>query len=122
MNSALSKKISLTVEWVPRRFIRTADALSKLPDHDDWETTFYFFNELSALWGPFDIDRFADQDNAKVGRFNSKFHCPGTEHVNAFTTSWGKLNNYIVPPVSSVPRVLRHMEASGSHGILIVPY
>ena len=51
------RRISLTVEWIPRRFIQTADALSKLPDYDDWETTWDFFNELSELWGPFDIDR-----------------------------------------------------------------
>jgi hypothetical protein len=71
-----AQSIRLEVVWTPRRSIQTADALSKLPDHDDWETSPSFFEELDALWGPHDVDRFADDSNAKVSAFNSKFYCP----------------------------------------------
>ena len=38
-----SLEVSLTVKWVPRENIQIADALSKIPDHDDWEVTPQFF-------------------------------------------------------------------------------
>ena len=113
--------VLLEVIWTPRRYIAFADSLSKLPDYDDWETSPGFFEELSALWGPFEVDRFADQDNHKLPVFFSKFHCPGSQGVNAFSVSWAGKFNYLVPPVSMIPRVLRHLEASGGSGVLVAP-
>ena len=56
-------------------------------DYDDWRTTTEFFDFFNALWGPFTIDRFADNENSQLPRFNSKFYCPGTEGVDAFSLS-----------------------------------
>ena len=121
-NFCRKRKIESTVDWIPRENITFVDALSKIPDHDDWQTTTSFFNELTSVWGPFDIDRFADEENTKLSRFNSKFYCPGTENVNAFSTPWRGWNNFLVPPVAKVPRVIHHMEASRAKGVLIVPH
>lgn len=121
-NHCVALGISLTVQWVPRESIQLADTLSKIPDHDDWETTPAFFEELTRLWGPFEVDRFAGPGNAKLPRFNSKFHCAGTEQVNAFSVSWKGCSNYLVPPVSAVPRVIEHMAACGAPGVLVAPF
>ena len=41
------------------------------------------------LRGVHSIDRFADNYNSHLPRFNSRFACPGAEAVDAFTVDWG---------------------------------
>ena len=114
--------IDLKVFWVPRDSISYTDFLSKQQDYDDWQTTKFFFDLLNHKWGPFTVDRFADNENAKVARFNSKFYCPSSEAVDAFSCSWAGENNYLVPPVHLIPKVLQHMEFYRATGVLVVPY
>ena len=114
--------IKLLVEWVPRELNEYADYLSKIVDHDDWVTTSIFFKYLEEKWGPHTIDRFASSSNTKLKRFNSKFLCPNTEHVNAFSISWEGENNYLVPPVTYIPKILAHMQACQAKGTVVVPY
>ena len=113
--------ISFSIKWIPREFLSFADMLSKQPDYDDWETTPEFFDYISSIWGPFSIDRFADDSNHKLQRFNSKYYCVDTEGVDAFRFSWENENNFLVPPVYLVPRVLKHMECFRAKGVLVVP-
>ena len=117
-----ARRVTLKVQWVPRESIQYADHLSKLIDHDDWRTTPRLFNLLNERWGPYTVDRFADSSNTKLLRFNSKFLCPNTEQVDAFSSAWTGENNYLVPPVSMIPRVLTHMEGCGATGTLVVPF
>lgn len=65
-------KISLDVQWIPRSENDKADFLSKIIDHDDWEVTVEFFDFVSFMFGPFTVDRFAN-NNRKLVRYNSKF-------------------------------------------------
>ena len=53
--------------------------------------------------------------------FYSKFWCPGCEGVDAFSASWGGVNNYLVPPIFLVARTLAYLETSRAHGTLIAP-
>ena len=99
----IKHSIVLQVKWIPRHKSQIADALSKSYDFDDWETTDTLFHYLNSLWGPFTIDRFADNKNAKLKKFNSKFCCPDTSHIDAFTIGWENGNNYLVPPTYLVP-------------------
>ena len=73
-------------------------------------------------WGPFTIDRFADSSNSHLPWFSSKFACPGTEGIDAFTQFWGADNNYLVPPVSRVSQVIHHMEYCKATGVLVIPF
>ena len=115
--------IVLQVKWIPRYKIQIADALSKSYDFDDWETTDTLFHYLNSLWGPFTIDRFADNKNAKLKKFNSKFWCPDdTSQVDAFTIGWENDNNYLVPPNYLLPRVIKHLQSSKGQGTLVVPF
>ena len=41
------------------------------------------FDLISNLYDPFKIDRFADNLNHRVEKFNVKYHCPRISHVNA---------------------------------------
>ena len=116
-------KIDLEVSWISRRFNVSADFISKLVDTDDWEITTELLGIVSRAWGPFSIDRFASYDNAKCERFNSKYHVPGSEAVDAFTQDWRFENNLWVPPVKDIIRVLTIVKyIQGIRGVLIVPY
>ena len=114
-------QIDLHTVWVPREFNEEADALSKTLDYDDWMTSVAFFNHVNDLWEPFTIDRFASCKNTKTPRFNSKYWTPQCEAVDAFTQDWENEENWLVPPVSLVPRVIRHAERCFAKGALIVP-
>ena len=77
---------------------------------------------LDAYWGPHTADRFTDNYNVHLGRFNSRFWCPGTEAVDAFTVNWENENNWWCPPIYLILRVLRHAKVCNSVGTLIVPF
>ena len=114
--------IKLDVVWIPRDQNKTADYLSKCIDKDDWEITTTLFDKLNTLYGPFTIDRFASNRNTKTLRFNSKYLCPNTEAVDAFTQNWESENNLLVPPVGDICRVIKYFENKHVSGTLLVPY
>ena len=70
---------------------------------------------------PHRVDRFASCNNAQLPCFNSRHWSPGTEAIDAFTSHWGGENNWWCPPISLVPRVIRHAQACGAIGTLVVP-
>jgi len=114
--------ISLLAMWIPRELNAQADGISKFVDYDDWTTTPEFFAYLDNIWGPYTVDRFANSDNRRLSRFNSRFFVPGTEAVDAFSISWAGENNWLVPPVHCVIRVMKHMISCRASGTLVVPY
>jgi hypothetical protein len=73
------------------------------------------------VWGPFTIDRFANGNNTKLTRFNSKFSDPLTEDVDAFTFDWPRDNNWLVPPVSLIAHTIKHVQLCKTVGTLLVP-
>ena len=79
------------------------------------------FQFIAHHFGPFTIDRFADNNNSKLKRFNSKFYCPGTENVNAFTEDWSKDNNWLCPPIALVGSTIKHLKLCKASGTLLVP-
>ena len=99
-----------------------ADALSKSYNFNDWETTDTLFDYLNSLWGPFTIDRLADNKNAKLKKFNSKLWCPDTSQVDAFTIGLENDNNYLVPPTYLVPTVIKHQQSSKGQATLMVSF
>ena len=98
-----------------------ADAYSKILDFDDWAVSPLVFQYFNNVWGPFHIDRFADNRNKHVEIFNSQFWCPGTSGVDAFAFDWSGKNNWLVPPVHLVNKVIQHMIKCGAEGTLVVP-
>ena len=115
------QNIVLTVQWIPRDENVQADLLSREVDYDDWGVSSQFFQFMNSLWGPHSVDRFADNRNTKLPVFNSRYWCPYTSHVDAFSTSWSGPNNWLVPPINMVSKVLRHVKASGAQGTLVIP-
>ena len=102
--------IALSPQWIPRECNRDADCYCKIKGTDSWSIDSESFNYLQQRFGPFHVHRFADNLKAKLLHFNSKFYCPYTSHVNAFTAPWGGVNNWICPPISCIPAVSNHIQ------------
>ena len=113
--------ISIDIQWVPRTENSKADYISKMIDHEDWSVSDDFFDFINELWGIHTIDRFASPLNNKTIRFNSLFWSPSTEAVDAFTQNWSLENNWLVPPIFSVVRAIKHLIFCKARGTLIVP-
>ena len=90
-------------------------------DHEDWGITDTFIEFIDDLWGPHSVDRFASVVNKKISRFNSLFWNPSFEAVDAFTQNWSGENNFLVPPIYSVVRAIKHLVYSKAIGTLIIP-
>ena len=67
--------------------------LSRIVDYDDWRVKRDYFLLAEKKWGPHSVDRFANHENTQLSRFNSRFWCPGTEAVDAFSFSWAGENS-----------------------------
>ena len=117
----IKNNIKIIPQWIPREQNEKADYYSKINDSDDWGIDLQSFCYVSEQFGPFDVDRFADNLNKKVQRFNSKYYCPGTSHVDAFTANWHGTNNWLCPPISLIGSVIRHMEMCEARGTLLLP-
>lgn len=117
----LKKGISINIEWIPRKENVKADYISRIVDYEDWGVSVAFFQFMNELWGPYTVDRFASSENTKLGRFNSLFWNVNAEAVDAFSQNWEGENNWLVPPINSVIRTLKHLVACRGKGTLIVP-
>ena len=98
-----------------------ADSLSRVVHFDDWSVSTAFFDYIASLFGSFTVDRFASHYSAKCARFYSKFWCPSSEGVDAFSVDWAGENNWLVPPVYLIGRTIFHLEACGARGVLCCP-
>ena len=69
----------------------------------------------------FTVDRFSDDLNKKLSNFNSKYHCPNTSGVNAFTYNWSEHFNWLCPPISMIGDAIKHLKLCHARGVLFVP-
>lgn len=115
-----NRVVLLKPEWIASEE-NIADEASRICDLTDWRVAQGTFLRLNALWGPHDVDRFADHENAKTPSFNSRYHCPGSAGVNAFAQDWRGKNNWVVPPFGLLGWVIRLMREQQAEGTVIVP-
>lgn len=108
--------------WVPRSDNHIADIYSKSSDSDDWSISDDLFNLLSKCWGPFTVDRFSSDYNAKCEIFNSRWWCPGTSGIDAFNQIWSFDNNWLVPPPRLIPKVVSKLIDEKASATMIVPF
>ena len=115
--------INISCAWIPREENRVADYYSKIIDTDNWSIDDISFNIITHQLGQCSIDRFADSDNTRAPIFNSKYHCVGSQAVNAFTQDWSRENlNWLSPPIKLIIPAIRHLKRCSGRAILIVPH
>ena len=72
----LMSNIRLDINWIPRAENQQADFLSKIVDFDDWGVSNEIFHYLDSLWGPHEIDFFADIQIINYQYFTPDFGHP----------------------------------------------
>ena len=120
-NLCVKNDISIKPQWIPREQNQLADTFSKELDSDNWSIDNETFEYIQTNLGRFTIDRFADNENKKVQKFNSKNKCPNTSAVNAFTENWDKEFNWLCPPISMIGSTIAHAKLCKAKGVLFVP-
>ena len=115
------KSIVIEPEWIKRKYNVLADTLSRTTDSDDWQIQPEVFAYWDIVWGPHSIDRFASNLNSQCKKFNSRWWCPGTEGVDAFTKNWSNECNWLVPPPRFILRTLKKMQKDKANGTIVVP-
>ena len=113
----LKYDIELTTQWIPK----TKYICSKFVDYNDWGIDFETFNFIQEKFGKFTIDRFSSNTNRKLDHFNSKYFCPDTGGVDAFTMNWSNHFNWLCPPITLIGETLRHMKICHAKGVLLIP-
>ena len=74
---------------------------------------------LYSLWGPHEIDWFANDNHHKIPVFYSRYWTINA--IDVFTVNWNGVNGWFVPPVYIVSRVPRYMKQCLAFGTIIVP-
>ena len=113
--------IHLDMEWIPRSLNKKADYISRIKDFDDWKVNPILFNYIDTMWGPHSVDCFASIENTQLPKFYSRFWCPGTSAVDAFTVNWAGDVDWWVPPIYLVSHTIRHAEDCKAMGTLLLP-
>ena len=99
-----------------------ADYYSRDLDTTDYGISELAFTALSSAWGPFQVDAFASDRNARVKTFWSKLFSERAAGMDAFSQSWGNLHLWLCPPVSLIANTIKFFAASSNaSGVLCVP-
>lgn len=110
--------------WVPRDENGAADALSRDKDWADWGIKDEVAKIMMARFGKCTVDLFADNSTTKCPKFYSRFSCPDSAGVDAFSfpEAWGPEHfAWCVPPPKFLARVLSFAYRHKSTGILGIP-
>jgi hypothetical protein len=112
----------LEPRWIEREYNVVADDLSRIVDYDDYGVSDEFYQYVDELYGPHSVDRFANDQNRKLARYNSLFWTPDTEAVDAFSVHWGGENNWLVPPIFLLSKALNFLLFCKAMGTVVAPY
>ena len=80
-----------------------------------------FFQELSLLWRPFEMDLFAGRSNKQVCTYVSWKPDPGATAVDAFSMVWDTKPFCAFPSFHLIHRCLQKIIADKAEGVIIVP-
>ena len=118
------ENLNLKVTWIARDKNYDADLVSKTIDYDDWTVNDNVFHYLQNIWGKFTIDLFADNKNTKCKKFCSRYWCPNTFMVDAFSFDWSNEHCFIAPPTYLIAKSIRHFLASEGKvtGVILIPH
>lgn len=118
-----SFEIELRTQYVRSEY-NLADGLSRETDSSDvWRLNPLLFEELGGA-SLFSIDRFASEHNNLLPRFNSRWSCPGTEAVDAFSfphARWREEVNYCNAPWSVLGRLVTKLKQSQARAAVVAP-
>jgi len=107
--------------YIPSKENVMADKISREIDFHDWEISKETFKKLDLKFGPHTIDQFACNRTKKILRYNSRLGDPGAEGVDSLNLTWEGENNWIVPPIPLIGKVVRKLKKEKAEATIIVP-
>lgn len=117
----VDRNLGIEATWLSSVENKWADRLSREMDSADWRIARSAWTCLDRAWGPMTIDRFATTLTTLLPRFNSAVACPGTEHVDTYTTTWAGDINYCAPPFAQAAAALRKCFQDRATAIFVLP-
>ena len=91
-------------------------------DFDDWGISQLWFEKICEyLQFVPTVDCFADNNNKKTVRFNSRFYHQNTEAVDCFTQDWAGEGNWVVPPIYLINRAIEYAALCKAEMVLVCP-
>lgn len=119
---AVQNNVKLVCRHIPGAQNVTSDGLSRLDDKFEWKLHPEVFKTIDNMWGPHTVDRFASLQTAHLPRFNSRFHHPLSEGIDALAQqNWHTENNSVNPPFRLMPQVMEIIRTSRAIATVIAP-
>ena len=119
---ALERNNFLSSAHLPLKQNIVADRESRVfNDRTEWMLHQGFFQKLSQLWGPFEVDLFASRLNKQISTYVSWKPDPGATAVDAFSIVWIRKPFYAFPPFALIHRCLQKIIVDEAEGVIIVP-
>jgi hypothetical protein len=97
------------------------DCLSQLYPQHKWSLMDHIFTDLECHWGPHMVDCMVTAENACLCHFNSCFHEPGTEVVDALAQSWRYDNNWVAPLIVLILKIIALVWHQLAMATIVVP-
>ena len=113
----------ITASHIPGVHNINADRLSR--EHDielEWKLNPVFFNQISSLFGPFEIDLFASRVNFQMKPYAAWRPDPDAKIINAFHCDWSKFYSYCFPPFTLIPQILQKLKKDGADMCIVIPF
>jgi hypothetical protein len=121
-HQAIGKNVFLKASYLPGKENVEADWASRFfEDGSDWQLDPRIFGKINELWGPLDIDLFANHNNHQLEKFFSWFPDPRSMAVDAFTQIWPTNGAYAFPPFTVISKVLNFVSQQKINLVLIAP-
>ena|SRR5581483_10376961 len=100
----LNRHITLKAEYIAGIMNVTADqALRMKLNKNNWKLHPRIFGLLNEIWGPFQLDLFANRVNAQLPRYISWQPDLLAEGMNALLQRWSKINLWTNPSWVIIP-------------------
>lgn len=112
--------VNLSAKHLAGRLNIHADRLSRINPNSthEWRLHPAIFKYIDNIWGPHEIDRFANINNAHCVKYNSLYADPNSMGVDALAQNdWDKYNNFVNAPFHLLPKILAktvHQKASAT--------
>lgn len=118
----LSKKIMITAEHIPGIQNVQADLESRqMRDTSNWMLNKGIFKQINQMWGPLNIDLFADRLNTQLENYMSWRPDPYAMGMDAFQIPWNNKRGYAFPPFCLITRCLSKVLKEKSEIVIITP-
>jgi hypothetical protein len=122
-NLCLERTLKIQAEHIPGIQNVIADQASRMKtDRHDWMLNPTIFQKLNRIWGPFQVDLFANRVNSQLPKFYSWIPDPYAEATDALLQNWSNMKLWANPPWILIPRILAKIIRDKASVTLLLPY